>query len=116
MRPRFQPDADFNGRRVHGLWRREPAWDILSAQQGGVIGPPDREVLRVAARAGRILVSHYRNTLPAHFRHFIQRQVSPGVIIVSQYLDMGAAIEDILLIWAVTVADEWVNELGFLPV
>ncbi len=42
--------------------------------------------------------------------------MSPGVIIVSQYLDMGAAIEDILLIWAVTVADEWVNELGFLPV
>lgn len=76
---------------------------------------PDSEVLRIAAESGRILVSHDRNTMPAHFADFLELQSSPGVIIVSQDLDIGAAIEDLLLIWAATEAEEWVDQLGFVP-
>ncbi len=35
---------------------------------------------------------------------------------MSQNLDIGVAIEDLLLIWAATDADEWVGRLGFIPI
>ena len=102
MRPRFHADADFNHKIVLGLRRREPSVDILAAYDGGVVGVADPDVLRIAAESARILVSHDRKTMPAHFARFLEKGSSPGVIIVSQELDIGAAIEDLLLIWAAT--------------
>ncbi len=116
MRPRFQADADFNHKIVVGLRRREPSVDIESAQDGSVIGLPDPEVLSVAAGSGRILVSHDRKTMPGHFARFRETRSSPGLIVVSQELDIGAAIEDLLLIWEATDAEEWIDGLGFVPV
>jgi hypothetical protein len=40
---------------------------------------------------------------------------SPGLIIVSQDFDIGAASEDLLLLWAATDAAEWVDRIGFVP-
>ena len=54
MRPRFQADADFNHKIVVGLRRREPSVDFLSAHEGGVVGAPDTDVLRIAAESSRI--------------------------------------------------------------
>ena len=116
MRPRFQADADFNHKIVLGLRRREPSVDFLGALDGGVVGLPDPDVLRIAAESSRILISHDRKTMPSHFARFIEERSSPGVIIVSQELDIAAAIEDLLLIWASTDAEEWVGHLGFVPV
>jgi uncharacterized protein DUF5615 len=115
MRPRFQADADFNHRIVRGIRRREPSIDFLDATDGGVVGLSDPDVLETAAESGRILVSHDRNTMPRHFVDFRERRSSPGLIIVSQDLDIGAAIEDLLLVWAATDADEWVDQLDFVP-
>lgn len=84
MTPRFQADADFNQKIVLGLRRREPAVDFHDAHEGGVIGAPDLEVLRIAAESGRVLVSHDRKTMPAHFARFLESRSSPGVIIVAQ--------------------------------
>lgn len=115
MTPRFQADADFNQRIVLGLRRREPAIDFQDARDGHVIGASDPTVLRTAAESGRILISHDRATMPAHFARFLLSQASPGLIIVSQELDVGAAIEDLLIIWAASDAAEWRNQLGFVP-
>ena len=115
MTPRFQADADFNHKIVLGLRRREPALDFRDAHAGGLIGVPDPEVLRIAAESGRILVSHDRKTMPGHLLRFIDERTSPGVIIVSQDLDIGFAIEDLLIVWAASDAAEWRNQLGFVP-
>jgi len=115
MRPRFQADADFNQKIVAGLRRREPAIDFRSASEGGVIGRPDPEVLAQAASESRVLVSHDRQTMPGHFRRFIKTQASPGLVIVSQELDIGQAIEELLLVWAASEAEEWGNTVIFLP-
>jgi hypothetical protein len=72
----------------------------MGAHDGGVIGLPDPDVIGVAAESGRILVSHDRKTMPGHFARFWETRSSPGIIIVSQDLDIGAAIEDLLLVWA----------------
>jgi hypothetical protein len=116
MRPRFLADADFNHKIVVGLRRRDPSVDFLSAHEGGVVGVPDPDVLAITADAARILVSHDRKTMPGHFTRFRETRSSPGLIIVSQDLDTGAAIEDLLLIWVATDAEEWVEHLGFVPV
>jgi len=116
MRPRFLADADFNQKIVLGLLRREPSVDILDAHRGGVIGVRDPDVLRIAAESGRILISHDRKTMAAHFARFRKERSSPGIIIVPQNLDIGAAIDDLLLIWTATDADEWVDHIGFVPV
>jgi hypothetical protein len=113
--PRFQADADFNQRIVLGLRRREPAIDFRDARGGGLIGVADSTVLRMAAEWGRILVSHDRRTMPWHFERFLESHSSPGVILVSQELDIGAAIEDLLIIWAASDAEEWRNQLGYVP-
>ena len=116
MRPRFQADADLNHKIVVGLRRREPSIDVLSAHEGGVIGVSDPEVLRIAADSGRILISHDRRTMPSHFVRFFETQSSPGLLIVAQDLDIGAAIDELLLIWLATDAEEWVGRIGFVPV
>ncbi|HZO51825.1 MAG TPA: DUF5615 family PIN-like protein [Bryobacteraceae bacterium] len=115
MRPRFQADADFNHKIVVGLRRREPAVDIIGAGDGDLIGLPDPEVLRIASEADRILVSHDRKTMPGYFASFIQTRSSSGLLILSQDLDIGAAIEDLILVWATTDSSEWVNRVGYLP-
>jgi hypothetical protein len=115
MTPRYQADADFNHKIVLALRRREPAIDFMDARHGGVIGAPDSDVLRISADSDRILVSHDRKTMPAHFARFVQNSSSPGLIIVAQTLDIGAAVEDLLLIWAATDAEDWRDQIGFLP-
>jgi len=53
--------------------------------------------------------------MPAHFARFLKSRSSPGLIIVPQDLDIGRAIEDLLVIWAASDAEEWTDKVGFLP-
>lgn len=115
MRPRFLADANFNHRIISGLRRREPSVDFRTARQESIEHASDIEVLTTAARLGRILVSHDRRTMPAHFAGFIKGQTSSRLIIVSQELDIGQAIEDLSLISAATTLDDWRNALGYVP-
>ena len=116
MKPRFQDDADFNQKIIVGLRRREPTIDFQTAGEGDVLGKPDLEVLLIAAHAGRIVVSHDRRSMPAHFARFIESHASPGLIVVSQDIDIGTAIEELLLIWAASESEEWRGQIGFVPI
>jgi hypothetical protein len=50
-----------------------------------------------------------------HFARFIQQQSSPGLIIISQDLELGRAIEDLLSVWAAMDSEECKNHCFFLP-
>jgi hypothetical protein len=100
---------------IAGLRRREPSIDFETARSAGILGLADFDVLTLAARHNRILVSHDRDTMPAHFSRFITGATSPGLVIASQRLDLGEVIEQILLIWAASNADEWLNRVAYLP-
>jgi predicted nuclease of predicted toxin-antitoxin system len=115
MKPRFLADADLNRKIILGLRRREPTIDFKTAQEGDVSGRPDPEVLSIAARENRILVSHDRRTMPAHLARFMDTQSSPGLIVVSQDAGIGTAVEDLLLIWAASTLEEWRDAIGFVP-
>ena len=53
--------------------------------------------------------------MPAHFARFTATQSSPGLILISQDLDIGTAIEEMLLIWAASTLEEWQDKIGFVP-
>ena len=113
MPPSFLADENFNAKIVAGLLRREPSIDFQTAKAAGILGLPDQEVLVVAAREGRLLVSHDRETMPAHFNSFLAGSESAGVLIVSQNLPIRDAIEEILLVWAASEPGEWRNPNRF---
>jgi Domain of unknown function (DUF5615) len=111
----YQADADLNQAIVTGVLRREPNVDFQTAVAANLEGVKDPDVLAIAARQGRILVSHDRRTMPAEFAEFIAQQPSSGVIIVSRRLPMEVVIEELLIIWAVSSAQEWVDRIAKLP-
>jgi predicted nuclease of predicted toxin-antitoxin system len=84
MKIRFQADADLNEEIVAGVVRQEPDIDFRTATEANLHGLPDEEVLAYAAQEARILVTHDRRTMPAHFAKFIVNQTSPGAFIISQ--------------------------------
>jgi hypothetical protein len=53
--------------------------------------------------------------MPSHFAEFIANDASPGVVIASQRLSIAAVVEELLLIWSASDADEWVNRIAHLP-
>ena len=115
MKIRFLADADFNHDVVKGVLRREPGIDFRTGAGGDLRGLSDPEVLALAASEGRILVSHDRKTMPRAFSEFVMATQSPGVFIISQKLDHLAAIEALLLVWAVSETEEWANRICALP-
>jgi len=67
MNIRFQADADLDQTIVAAVLRREPGIDFQTASVAGLAGRSDIEVLSIAAREGRLLVSHDGRTMPRHF-------------------------------------------------
>jgi hypothetical protein len=53
--------------------------------------------------------------LPLEFAEFIANNQSAGVIIVSTNIPIEVAIEELLLIWAVSSAEEWVDIIAKIP-
>ncbi|MGD0791777.1 MAG: DUF5615 family PIN-like protein [Terriglobales bacterium] len=115
MKVRFQADADLNEDIVTAVLRREPGVDFQTATTAGLRLLSDLEVLTLAAREGRVLVSHDRRTMPRAFAAFVRSNVSPGLFIVSQKTDLLAAIDGLLLVWMTSEAEEWINQLGTIP-
>lgn len=112
---RYQADADLNEDIVTGVRRRAPEIDFQTADEARLEGMADSGVLMLAARQERILVTHDRKTMPAHFGSFIESQSSPGLFIISQRAELLLAIEELILIWTASEAEEYVNSLRALP-
>lgn len=113
---RFQADADLQQNIVRAVRRREPSINFATAAEGEIAGLPDSGVLEMAAREGRILVTHDLRTMPDHFRaRLTEGRDCPGVLIVSQFEPIGPVVEALLLIWAASDPSDWRNQIRHLP-
>jgi len=109
--------ADENLRRaiVLGLQRREPSASFMQAYEAGAAGKDDLTVLQIAAEQNRILASHDLSDdteISPAIRHAAsqpRRHLNP------QKLPLCKAKEQLLLIWLASEAEEWVNQIRFLP-
>jgi len=114
---RFLADEDVDGDIIQGLRSREPAIDILDVKTTGLRGTADPALLDLAAQQDRILITHDRHTMTRHFRERVDAEKpSPGVFILPQRQSaIGEIIESLLLVWTASQADEWRNQIEFLP-
>jgi hypothetical protein len=115
MTLRFQADADPNQAIVSGVLRRNPSIDFQTANLSNLSGLSDLEVLRISTQDGRVLVSHDQRTMPGYFAEFICTQASSGLIIASQRIAIGEAIDNLLKIWDTSESDDWINRIAYLP-
>ncbi len=115
MKIRFLADANFNQKIVTGLLRREPRIDFELPQNVVPEGMKDPELLELGAALGRIVVTHDVRTMPDHFSVFAEGSPSPGLILVPKRMAIGDVIEELLLIWHVSHADEWIDQMRCLP-
>ncbi len=115
MRVKFQADTDLDGRVLRGLRRAAPEIDIRTAADAALAGLEDPEVLRIAAASERILISQDRRTMPAPFARFAADARSPGVILLREVIPISTAIEELLLIWSASDAEEWNGRLVWIP-
>lgn len=106
MNVRFQADADLHQMIVTALIRRDPGIDFQTATAAQLQGLSDPQVLERATAEGRILVSYDQSTMPQHFAEFIQHQSSSGVLIVPQHMSYPTVVEELLLIWTASEAEE----------
>jgi hypothetical protein len=113
---RFQADADLKYSIVKAVRQRERGIDFASAVDSGLAGVSDPEILEQAEQEGRILVSHDRRTMLAHFRARLEREKSsPGLFVVSQGAPLQAVVYAIVLTWAASEPSEWRNQVHHLP-
>jgi hypothetical protein len=115
MKVRFQADVDFNQNIGRAVRRRDPAIDFQTAHEARLHGVDDDAVLAQAAEEGRLLVSHDYRTMPTPFATFVTTKTSAGVLLVSQALPLAEVVEDLLLIWEASEAEEWINRFDTLP-
>ena len=116
MSVRFLADADLNYAIVEGVRLREPSVDFKTANDAGLEALSDLEVLEVAAREGRVLVSHDKSTMPVHFASRVAAGLrSPGVLLALPSAPVGAIIESLVIIWSASEEKEWSDQIHYLP-
>lgn len=110
-------DEDLNGAIVRGLFRRKPAIDLIRVQDvPEIFEQDDPLVLDWAAAEGRVLISHDENNMT---RYALDRIADgfpmSGLMIVPQWLSIGRAIDELLLVEGASQEDEWIGKVLFLP-
>ncbi len=115
MRVRFQADADLDGRILRGLRRTALEIDIRTAADAGLDGLKDPDVLRISAASGRVLVTQDRRTMPTRFARYVNEVHSPGVVLLREAVPIATAIEELVLIWSASEAEEWIDRLVWIP-
>jgi predicted nuclease of predicted toxin-antitoxin system len=115
-RPRFLADHDLNEHIIDGVLRREPALEFIRARDVGLSDRPDPEVLAFAAANGLLIVFHDVNTMPGHaYARLAAGKPMQGLLMVQQTQPIGLAIDSLVLIWSASEAEEWKDQVRFLP-
>jgi predicted nuclease of predicted toxin-antitoxin system len=112
----FLADENFNGDIFRGILRENAQVDLVRAQDVGLSGQTDPEVLRWAAENGRIVLTHDLASMP-HFAddRVVQGLEMPGVIAVRRNLPYSSVIEDLLLIEHCMEPAELQGKTTYLP-
>lgn len=115
-RPRFLSDNDLNDHIVRGVTRREPAIEFHRVREWQLATAPDDEILAFAANGGLIVVSHDLRTMAAAaFARLGTGAPMYCLLLVEQSLPVSVAIDQLILIWAASEAEEWKGVVQYLP-
>lgn len=113
---RLLADENLNNAILRGLRLRKPDADVVRVQDVGLLGADDPTILEWAAQEGRVLLTHDAATIP-YFAYERIRAGEPmaGVCEIKRSLPVGEVIEDLLVLIECSVAEDWVNQVQYLP-
>lgn len=113
---RFLADHDLNEHIIDGVLRREPALEFIRARDVGLAGRPDPELLAFAAEHALLVVSHDVNTMVGHaYARIAAGEAMTGLLMAQQSEPIGPVIDSLVLIWSASEAEEWKDQVRFLP-
>lgn len=109
-------DENFNNAIVRGLLRLKPDLDIVRAQDMGLSGRDDPEILEWAANEDRVLLTHDVTTVTKYAYERVEAgKYMPGVIEVSRKVALGMAIDENLYVAEVCAHGELNGQIIYLP-
>jgi hypothetical protein len=100
------------------LQQVEPLIDVIRV---GDVGAPargtlDPELLVVAERIKRVLISRDRSSMPGHLvDHFAAGWHTAGVMLWRDGFSLGRLVQEIVNHWATTTADDWIDRTVYIP-
>jgi hypothetical protein len=100
------------------LLKREPELVVWKIGDPGAppTGTPDPVILRWCEENSFILVTNNRKSIPRHLRdHLAEGRHVPGIFELNPDMGIGETIEELLLIWSASAADEYRDLLIYLP-
>jgi predicted nuclease of predicted toxin-antitoxin system len=109
-------DENFNHQILNGLKLRIPNLDYVIAQKTALKGVTDPDLLEWAAVEDRLIVTHDIKTFPKFAYERVKAGKSlPGVIVVSQDLPIGPAIEELVTILLCSEQGDYENQVVHIP-
>ncbi|MDQ6694271.1 MAG: DUF5615 family PIN-like protein [Chloroflexota bacterium] len=113
---RLAADENFNNDIVRALRRRKPELDIVRIQDAGLSGVDDPTVLAWSASENRVLLTHDVSTMSDFaYGRVSKGEPMPGVFAVGRVVQIGQAVEDILLLVECSFQGEWEGQVNYLP-
>jgi hypothetical protein len=103
---------------VAALRRAEPAMDVWRVGQAGMpaFGTSDPALLAFCALEKRLLVSLDRASMPDHVADYVAAGGSTaGVLLVTRRCSFRQLLDDLVLVWSATEAEEWRDTIQYLP-
>lgn len=109
-------DENFDHNILQGVKKRLPDADLLTVQEARRRKISDPDLLAWAANDDRIIVTHDVNTMTKYAYDRVKAgEVMRGVFITPENMEIGEAIEQLVLLIACSDASEWENGVLFLP-
>jgi Domain of unknown function (DUF5615) len=112
MKPRFLLDEHLSP------VIKESAMDIICIGDIGV--PPkgtlDPAILLWIEQSGHILVTNNRSSMPNHVAdHLMAGSDYPGILLIGNQVTIGELVNELLLIWGASEAEEYYNTTKHIP-
>jgi len=113
---RLLTDENVDNNIMRGLSRRLPHLDFVSVRDVGLAGSADLVVLKWAAHEQRIILTHDRKTMIPDANHLVaQGEPMAGVIFVPEQLEIGRAINDLVMVLEIYTESDMRNSVEYLP-
>jgi Domain of unknown function (DUF5615) len=118
MKIRFLLDENLSPRLKPAVLRLNPEIDILRIGEPATpsLGTLDPDVLNYLESSQRLLVTNNRNSMPGHLEaHWAENKQIWGLFWIRPDTPLGVLAQELCMIWETSEAEEWINNLDWIP-
>jgi predicted nuclease of predicted toxin-antitoxin system len=115
---RFLLDENLSPRLKVALLRLNPTVDVVRVGDPDApsLGTRDPDVLRYLETSQRLLVTSNRTSMSDHIEaHWAVGGHLWGLLWVRPGTPVGRLAQDLLLVWEASEAEEWIDQLDWIP-